>query len=233
MSTTAAPTGKDTDSTNPTEKRKEDNSMMTTTTAKLHASGSDVINSTEPRSSALDTSRFYNQTQTQLQSSAEQQFQVVDRAIDHTKDNVRKSIEEVRREIPEYAQSVSDYHQQAMDSAQEITDNFLESQRNIINSVESSWTSYLETVYWWLSPRKLAEIYAQSMSNLADNSVSASRIWNKVVLANMDASKSFLRRASEASKDLSKINANTARTFERTSSQIRDTTVGNNERYQQ
>jgi hypothetical protein len=158
---------------------------------------------------------------------------VVDRAIDHTKDNVRKSIEEVRREIPEYAQSVSDYHQQAMDSAQEITDNFLESQRNIINSVESSWTSYLETVYWWLSPRKLAEIYAQSMSNLADNSVSASRIWNKVVLANMDASKSFLRRASEASKDLSKINANTARTFERTSSQIRDTTVGNNERYQQ
>ena len=154
-----------------------------------------------------------------------QQSQVIDRAIDHTKNNVRRSIEEARREIPEYAQSVTDYHQQAMDSAQEITNNYLDSQKDIINSLESTWTSYLETVYWWLSPRKLAEMYAQAVSSIADNSVSASRIWNKVTLANMDASKAYLYRTREASKDISRINVNTARTFERTSSQIRD---GNN-----
>jgi len=154
-----------------------------------------------------------------------QQSQVIDRAIDHTKNNVRRSIEEARREIPEYAQSVTDYHQQAMDSAQEITNNYLDSQKDIINSIESTWTSYLETVYWWLSPRKLAEMYAQAVSSIADNSVSASRIWNKVTLANMDASKAYLYRTREASKDISRINVNTARTFERTSSQIRD---GNN-----
>jgi hypothetical protein len=154
-----------------------------------------------------------------------QQSQVIDRAIDHTKNNVRRSIEEARREIPEYAQSVTDYHQQAMDSAQEITNNYLDSQKDIINSIESTWTSYLETVYWWLSPRKLAEMYAQTVSSIADNSVSASRIWNKVTLANMDASKAYIYRTREASKDISRINVNTARTFERTSSQIRD---GNN-----
>lgn len=112
-----------------------------------------------------------------------------------------------------------------MDSAQEITNNYLDSQKDIINSIESTWTSYLETVYWWLSPRKLAEMYAQAVSSIADNSVSASRIWNKVTLANMDASKAYLYRTREASKDISRINVNTARTFERTSSQIRD---GNN-----
>jgi hypothetical protein len=157
---------------------------------------------------------------------AEQQHYQVNRAIDQTKDNVRRSIEEVRREIPEYAQSVTDYHQQAMDSAEEITENYLDSQKEIINSAQETWTNYLETVYWWMSPRKMAEMYTQTVSNTADNTVSASRIWNKTVLANMDASKAFLGRTKEASRDISRINVNTARTFERTSSQIRSGSSG-------
>jgi len=162
------------------------------------------------------------QTTVQQQQSLreEQQRYQIDRAIDQTRENVRRSIEEARREIPEYAQSVTDYHQQAMDSAEEITDNYLDSQKQIINSAQESWTNYMETVYWWMSPRKMAEMYAQAVSNLADNTVAASRIWNKTVLANMDASKVYLGRTREASKDISRINVNTARTFERTSSQI-------------
>src|SRR5919199_5464245 len=109
-------------------------------------------------------------------------------AIVQTKNNIRRSIEEVRREIPEYAQSVTDYHQQAMDSTEEITDNYLDSQKEIINSTQETWTNYLDTVYWWMSPRKLSEIYTRAVSNFADNSVSASRIWNETLMATMDAS---------------------------------------------
>jgi hypothetical protein len=163
------------------------------------------------RSGASTPAGTYQPDEPQLQ---------VNRSIDQTKENVRRAIEEVRREIPEYAQSVTDYHQQAMDSAQEITDNYLDSQREIINSAQSTWTNYLETVYWWLSPRKMAEMYTQAVSNFADNAVSGSRIWNKTMLASMDASKAYLRRAREASKDTSKVSINTARTFEKTSSQI-------------
>ena len=150
------------------------------------------------------------------------QFQV-NRAIDQTKENVRRSIEEARREIPQYAQSVTDYHQQAMDSAEEIADNYLDSQKHIINSTQETWTNYFETAYWWMSPRKMAEMYTQAVSNLADNAVSASRIWNKTVIANMDASKAYLERAKEMSRDVSRINVNTAMTFERAANQIRRT----------
>jgi hypothetical protein len=157
--------------------------------------------------------------------SQQQQFQDeeryhVNRSIDETKSNVRRSIEEARREIPAYAQSLTDYHQQAMDSAQEITENYLDSQKEIINTSQSAWTHYMDTVFWWLSPRKLSEMYAQSVSNFADNAISGTRIWNKTVLANMDASKAYLGRAREASKDISRINTNTARTFEQTAGQM-------------
>ena len=154
----------------------------------------------------------------------------VSRSIDQTKENIKRSIEEARKEIPEYSQSVTDYHQQAMDSAEEITDNYLDSQKEIINSVQSTWTNYLETVYWWLSPRKMAEMYTQTVSSFADNAIYADRIWNKTMLANMDSSKAFLRRAKEASSDVSRMNINTARAFERTSSEISQGTFERQER---
>lgn len=159
----------------------------------------------------------------------EQTFQV-SRSIDQTKENIKRSIEEARKEIPEYAQSVTDYHQQAMDSAEEVTDNYLDSQKEIINSIQSTWTNYLETVYWWLSPRKMAEMYTQTVSSFANNAISAGRIWNKTMLANMDSSKAFLRRAKEASSDVSGMNINTARAFERTSSEISQGTFERQER---
>ncbi len=159
----------------------------------------------------------------------EQTFQV-SRSIDQTKENIKRSIEEARKEVPEYAQSVTDYHQQAMDSAEEITDNYLDSQKEIINSIQSTWTNYLETVYWWLSPRKMAEMYTQNVSSFANNTISAGRIWNKTMLANMDSSKAFLRRAKEASSDVSGMNINIARAFERTSSEISQGTFERQER---
>lgn len=184
--------------------------------SKSDALGNNTTTTTSTKSTFSNTSSS-NQPQQQLQ--AEEHYQV-NGSIDETKANIRRSIEEARREIPEYAQSVTDYHQQAMDSAQEITDNYLDSQKEIINSAQSTWTNYMDTVFWWLSPRKLSDIYTQTVSNMADNAVSETRIWNKTVLANMEASKAYLGRAREASREISKISTSTTRTLERTSDQM-------------
>lgn len=161
-----------------------------------------------------------NYQQQQQQAMREEERNQVNRSIDETKANVRRSIDEARREIPAYTQSVTDYQQQAMDSAQEITDNYLNSQKDIINAVQSTWSNYIDTVYWWASPRRMSEIYTQSVSSFADNAISGTKIWNKTILANVDASKAYLGRSREASKDISRINTNIARTFERTTGQI-------------
>ena len=79
----------------------------------------------------------------------------------------------------------------------------------------------------------MAEMYAQTLSNFADNAISADRTWIKTMLANMDSSKAFLRRAREASKDVSRVNINTAQAFERTSSEISQGTSERQERQRQ
>ena len=198
------------------------------------SSSSSPAISTATKTSASTTFTSRGGSDYQKSTAASQEHFQVNQAIDQTKENIRRSIEEAKREIPQYAQSVTEYHQQAMDSAEAITDNYLDSQREIINSTQQTWTNYLDTVYWWMSPRKLAEMYTRAVSNFADNSVSASRIWNETLMATMDASKAYLVRTKEASKDISRINSNTARTIGRTSlSSQMHSSSGNEERQQQ
>ena len=187
-----------------------------------NTSSSSPAISTATKTSASTTFTSRGGSDYQKSTAASQEHFQVNEAIDQTKENIRRSIDEAKREIPQYAQSVTEYHRQAMDSAEAITDNYLDSQREIINSTQQTWTNYLDTVYWWMSPRKLAEMYTRAVSNFADNSVSASRIWNETLMATMDASKAYIVRTKEASKDISRITANTARTIMTASTKMRN-----------
>ena len=48
--------------------------------------------------------------------------------------------------------------------------------------------------FWnkWTSPQKAAEIYARTVSNLADNTIVTTRIGNNAMFANMEASKTIV-----------------------------------------
>ena len=76
-------------------------------------------------------------------------------------------------------------------------------------------------------------MYAQPLSTFADKAISAGGTWIKTMLANMDSSKAFLRRAREASRDVSRVNINNAQAFERTSSEISQGTSERQERQRQ
>jgi hypothetical protein len=168
----------------------------------------------------------YQYQQHQQQQQREQQ-QSLNRALDEAKDNIRKSTDEARNEIPRYTQAVNDYQEQTIQAAREITDNYIESQREIINSLQSAWVPQIEEANKaftsnWISPRYLIEIYANMVSNFADNMIAATRLVNNIIFANMDAFKTSIQQAKDNAKELSRIGVNSARTFEQTS---RDTTA--------
>jgi hypothetical protein len=168
----------------------------------------------------------YQYQQHQQQQQREQQ-QSLNRALDQTKDNIKRSTDEARKEIPRYTQAVNDYQEQTIQAAREITDNYIESQRQIINSLQSAWVPQIEEANKvftsnWISPRYLIEIYANMVSNFADNMIAATRLVNNIIFANMDAFKTSIQQAKDNAKELSRIGVNSARTFEQTS---RDTTA--------
>ena len=166
-------------------------------------------------------------TATSSSSSQIQQQQAVNKALDETKDNIRRATDEARKDIPRYTQAANEYQEQTIQTAREMADNFLESQKEIINSLQSAWLPQIDAanrvfVSSWMSPRHLADNYARVVSSVADNTVTATRLINNTIFANMEAFKTSIQNTRDNVREFSRIGVNSARTFEQTS---RDTTT--------
>jgi len=151
------------------------------------------------------------------QSTTEQQFQreqqqAVTKVIDETRDNIKKTTNEARKEIPRYTQIVNDYQENTIQAIREITDNFVDSQKDIIVNSFRLWSD------WVSSPRQVAENYGKIVSSFADNAVAATRVLNNTVFANLDSVNKSVQHTTDNLKELSKIGANTVKTFQQVSS---------------
>jgi hypothetical protein len=173
--------------------------------------------------SSSSQQQWQQRGQQRREQEEEQQHYAINRALDETKDNIRKTTDEARSQIPRYTQSVNDYQEQTIQAAREIADNYLESQKEIINSFQSACTPYMENanrLFWsnWMSPRQATELYANMVSSIADNTIAATRLVNNAIFANMDAFKTSIQHAKENAKEFSRIGVNAAKTFEQQTS---------------
>jgi hypothetical protein len=166
-------------------------------------------------------------TSDNVAQAQQEQQQYVNRALDEAKDNIRKSIDEARSQLPRYTQAANQYQEQTIQTTREIADNYLESQKEIINSFQSSWVPAIERTYgvfwnYWTSPRRVADVYARTVSSIADNTIAATRLVNNSVFSNLHAFKTCIQNTRDNLKEVSRIGVNAAKTFEQTS---RDTTT--------
>ena len=144
----------------------------------------------------------------------------INTSLDETKENVKKSLDETRSQIPRYTNVVKNYQEQALESTGKTVENYLEARKSIINSVFDSVAPYYENVNrmysYWLSPRVPAEIWARSVSNIAENISAATRISNDILFGNIDAMGRAFERAKQHTEELSRINVDNAKTIANT-----------------
>jgi hypothetical protein len=153
-----------------------------------------------------DNNNNNNITETYSQLQREQE-QAITKALDESKDNIKKTTNEARREIPRYTDVVSDYQENTVQAIREVADTYIESQKDIIVSSFQLWSN------WMISPRQISEEYSNAVSALADNAVSATRLANNTISANLQAFNTSVQNA----KELSKISGNTIKAFQQVS----------------
>jgi hypothetical protein len=148
--------------------------------------------------------------------------EIVSKTIDEAKDNTKRAMEEARRDISARTASFNEYQEQSIAAARDVAENYLESQKEIVNSLQSSWVPYIENMYgmyWtsWMSPRRMTETYARMARSVSDNTIAATRVANNALFANMEAAKASIQYMRENIKEFSKMGVNTVKTFEETS----------------
>jgi hypothetical protein len=158
---------------------------------------------------------------TQLQR---EQQQAVYKTLDKARDEIRRSVNESKKEIPRIAEAVSENQQLTIDAARELADTYIESQKEIIGSVQSAWSPLVENfdrANWnsVFSPGRVSEIYAHIVRSYADNLVTATKLANNAMFANMETFRASLQQVKDNLRDLSKIGGNAAKTFEHTSAE--------------
>jgi hypothetical protein len=144
----------------------------------------------------------------------------INASLDETKKNIRKSINETRTQIPQYTNVVKNYQEQALESTDKIVEDYIDTQKAVINSVYDSTAPYYENVQrmynYWLSPRVPAELWARSVSNIAENVSAATRISNDILFGNIDAFRNAFERVQRHTTELSRINVDNAKTIANT-----------------
>lgn len=149
------------------------------------------------------------------------QEDVVNRALEQTREDIRKSADEARREIPRYTKTINEYQEQTIEASRELADNFVVSQKEIINSFQAAWAPYIETytrnVSSLLSPGRMSEVYTNTTRSYADNIFTVSRLANNVIFGYAEVFKNSLQQAKNNAKELSRIGVNAAKAFEQTS----------------
>jgi hypothetical protein len=156
-----------------------------------------------------------------------EQLQAINKALDETKNNIRRTTDEARKDIPHYAQIVNEYQEETIQAAKQMADNYLESQREIINSLQSAWLPQIDAANRavtsnWTSPRNVSEHYERLVSAFADNTIAVTKLVNSAMFANLDAFKRSVQNARDNVKEFSRIGVNNSKTLEQVS---RDTTA--------
>ncbi len=181
------------------------------------------------------------ESRSDMDQQQHEQRQATIRAIDETKDNIHRAIDEVRRETPRYAQTITDFQNETADASVEIADNFLDSQKEVINSMQSVWNSMGQSRggiggrggdnnYWtggmmggggrmvpfFFSPEQVTNIYARTIGAMAEAYVASTRMATNMMFAGLEATRATTNYARQNAKEASRITSNTARAFGQT-----------------
>ena len=163
------------------------------------------MSTTKKQDRKEDNNNNISETYSQLQREQEQ---AITKALDESRDNIKKTTNEARREIPRYTDVISDYQENTVQAIREIADTYIESQKDIIVNSFQLWSN------WMISPRQVAEDYSNAVGNLADNAISATRLTNNAISANLQAFNTSVQAAKENIKEFSKMSGNTVKTFQ-------------------
>jgi hypothetical protein len=171
----------------------------------------------------MSSSSSRRQQENNANAHQQEQHQATIRSIDETKNNIQQATQELRKETPRYSQAITDFQNQTVDATQEIANTFLDSQKEVINSFQSTWTPVAQRTPTniagtpsFFSPEQIADIYARTIGVMTEAYVASTRMATNMVFAGLEATRATTNYTRQNAKEASRIASNTARAFSQT-----------------
>jgi hypothetical protein len=137
-----------------------------------------------------------------------QQQDAINKTLDNTLNNVKRTTDEATHEIPRYAQKIADYQQQTIQTIKDIASDFIEAEKQVIGSFQSQVyrnSGNNNGVWDVYNPQRIAENYAVMVNNFTSYLLNTS---NNVLASNMRVYNTALEQTRDNVKALAKTNTN-------------------------
>ena len=151
-------------------------------------------------------------------STLNQQQDAVNKTLDNTLHNIRRSTDEARREIPQYTQRIAEYQEKTIQTVKDISSDFIEAQKQVVNSFQSQLDrSGVWDVY---NPQRIAENYAVMVNNFTSYLLNTSNLINNALASNMRVYNTALEQTRDNLKTLTKTNTDYIKSVNRHNTDI-------------
>lgn len=164
-------------------------------------------------------SNINQNSQESFRRITEESRQSLNQSLDETRKNIQKNVNEAKSQIPRYTQKIQEFQEQTVQAAEDIAENYLQYQKQLVDSIQSTYLPYIENTYnqMWNNQeffRRIPEVYSKVASNYAQNSIAMSRLYNDIAFSNVDSFKNWINNTKEQSKQLSEIGKRNIQIYE-------------------
>ena len=151
-----------------------------------------------------DNNNFNERTNNTLN----QQQDAINKTLDNTLNNIKRTTGETTLEIPRYTQCIAEYQEQTIQTIKNIASRFMEAQKQVIGSFQSQVyrnSGNTNGVWDLYNPQRIAENYAVMVNNFTSYLLNAG---NNALASNMRVYNTSLEQTRDNVKACAKANTN-------------------------
>ncbi|MGB9168416.1 MAG: hypothetical protein WCB31_05760 [Nitrososphaeraceae archaeon] len=158
-----------------------------------------------------DSTNFNERTNRDYNNTLNQQQDVINKILDNTFDNIKRTTDEATREIPKYTQRIAEYQEQTIQTVKDIASDFIEAEKEVVNSFQSQQAdkkSGVNSIGIWdlYNPQKIVENHAVLVNNFTSYLLNTSNLINNTLASNMRIYNTALEQTRDNLKTLVRTN---------------------------
>jgi hypothetical protein len=167
----------------------------------------------EPKFNEKNTTKFSTDNTNanfneRTNSTLNQQQEAINKTLDNTLNNIKRSTDEATREIPRYSQRIAEYQEQTIQTIKDIASDFIEAEKQVIKSFQSQVDRNSSGVWNVYNPERIAENYAVIVNNFTSYLLNTSNLINNALASNMRVYNTALEQTRDNLKACAKTNTN-------------------------
>src|SRR5665648_195876 len=132
----------------------------------------------------------------------------INKTLDNTLNNVKRSTDEATREIPRYTQRIAEYQEQSIQTIKDIASDFIEAEKQVIGSFNLQVDRNSNGVWDLYNPQRIAENHAVMVNNFTSYLLNTANLINNALASNMRVYNTALEQTRDNLKAFAKTNTN-------------------------